>query len=436
MFQDFIYLLIICFVYFCIGRLCISFSEKEHSSQKIIIKIFNYSFFLYSIYFFLCFFTHSEDAFSKYPTTFADSIKLYEFAVDLSEFPFPENIKEAFSDFVYSELPGAVTLFTLQLSLAKMLFELSAEGELYAIIAGVSFCAALIPTFIGKTLDELDLLNKKTGREICIFATFSFVLYYSAFLMRDIHVMLLYTLLVYLFSRKECTFRYIYIVIVTALLFSFRIENGMFAFAYSGAYIYCRRLSSVSRNWKILIFTLFAGLGVLTFCLVYKEMFSVLQRYNERSLDAASTDSFGAKIATKVPFPLNYIFLTAFSQILPFPIYHFAGLAHTNVLIHSVTIFTPFYWFYIMYVTLKDYYYSCEKKVLWGYFLLISGLYLFLTSIGEFNPRRQMAVYPFILVSYFYYSRTDTVLSKRKSFFYTLAILLFLHLVYYLLKMN
>lgn len=436
MFQDFIYLLIICFLYFCLGRLCISFSGKEHSSRKIVIQIFNYSFFIYFLYFFIGFFAHFNDAFAKYPETFADSVKLYDFATELSPLSFPEIIQEAFSNFIYSELPGAVTLFTLQLRFARMFFELSADGELYAIIAGVSFCAALIPTFIGKTLAELDLLDKKTGREVCIFATFSFVLYYSAFLLRDIHIMLLYTLLMYLLYKRQCFCRYLYIIGVTAVLFTFRVENGMFAFAFSGTYIYCKWLKSVSRQWKILIFFLAAGAGVLLFCLVYGEMFSVLQRYNQRSLDIASADSFGAKIAMKIPFPLNYILLTAFSQLLPFPMYHFAGQAPTNVLIHSVTVFTPFYWLYIMYVTIKDYFKSRQKKSLPGYFLILSLLYLFLVSIGEFNPRRQMAVYPFIFITYIYYSNTDTISSKRKDFFCALGILVFLHLIYYILKMS
>jgi hypothetical protein len=141
--------------------------------------------------------------------------------------------------------------------------------------------------------------------------------------------------------------------------------------------------------------------------------FEMFTKSTERTDTLALTSSMGASIA-KLPFGLNYLALFGYSQIQPFPpswIFQTSdqGWFGLTYLIAGISWFIG--WGFLLYGILKR---GILSKIDFRLLLMfiLALIYLLLISVLEFNPRRQMAVYP-ILYLVMIFSYLDMSVTER-----------------------
>ena len=269
-------------------------------------------------------------------------------------------------------------------------------------------------------------------KQILLFAIFSPVFMLSAQLMRDIHICLLYTILAYVAIRPKFPLRILVMLIITAITYTFRIENGMFATIFFAIPAYSQyKKGGILGKMMILVIAI---LLIISFAsIVIDTMNDTLTRFTENSLEEASADSLGAKLEN-LPFPINVIGKTLFAQLLPFPIWVYMTDHTPYTWLRIVECFTPLYWVPIVLSTFLwwwKYRKKWDSKILLLFYIGI--LYLLVCSASEFNTRRLLAAYPLIFITYIVVKnslRLDT--SKIRAVTY--AMLIFLHFVYLAIK--
>jgi hypothetical protein len=298
------------------------------------------------------------------------------------------------------------------------------------------FLGAMIPVIILKTLREVKLLDNTTIRYTCYFAMFSPIMMDMPELTRDLHITLIYTLLMYIAFIKEIKFRYLFMTMLVVCTFYFRFENGLFAvlFLLLRVFIGTKR-SRLTRF--LLIPLLLYGLNLFANN-YFSEVFDTLIRYNNHSIESASSDSLAISAFYYLPFPLNIIGKTFFGQMIPFPVtstFRGEGVAKLATVVSWTT---PFFWIPIqihsLYYFVIRYKYVYQKYYAITLFYLLSLFYILSISAGQAMHRRLMPMYPFILV-FFCIACKDDKEYYRKSIFTTVAVILvFLHILYYFIK--
>ena len=226
--------------------------------------------------------------------------------------------------------------------------------------------------------------------------------------------------------------RVLVMLIIIAIIYTFRIENGMFATAFFAipAYSLYKKGGILG---KMMIVVIAIALIATIASAVFETMTQTLSGYTERSLEEASAGSLGAKLEN-LPFPINVIGKTIFAQLLPFPVWVYMTYNTSYTWLRIVECFTPIYWIPIVLSTFVwwwKYRKKWDSKILLLFY--IGVLYLLVCSASEFNTRRLFAAYPLIFIAYIAVKdslRLNT--SKIRAVSY--ATLIFLHFVYLAIK--
>lgn len=411
------------------GVLIARYKELPKNKSKLI-GIFLGTYFLYGLYMLICYSASIDDPLYDY---ISDHLFFYENPLMLSNYSPSEIIRESFSDFTYSDTPMAICLSALYIRFLRFFYSFKDFG--IALMVPIIFFAALIPVFMGKTLANLNLFNRQTRNAILVFAFCSPLFYYSAYLYRDVYVYFLYTLILYFLLVKNIPLRYLYIFLLILVTYYFRKESGLYCLAFIGSYL-CGFWIEKYSKYKYFFFMIGGVLGLVILSLVFNILMTTLISYNTRSLLEANNISLGTKVAANIPFPFNYILLSCFSQILPFPFYHRITLCDTSWMIfpdwrlHLFSCIIPFYWSYIICVIIMTWRSRVIKTEI--RFLFYSALlFIFLTSIAEFNLRRQMVIGPLFFYTYIILSHNLPLAKKTEFFIFSTLGLLLLHVFYY-----
>ena len=403
--------------------------NKSYRLQKEQRKLWLSSFVIFFIYTLI---SHSYVAnpFTSYFIN-SDQITFYTQASTLSNLGYWQIIERCFTEFEYGDASGAYTLFAILFKLGKALGE---TDILLFLKSHVVFLSSLIPVVIYKIVIAFNSSICNLHKQILLFAIFSPVFMLSAQLMRDIHVCLLYTILAYVAIRPKFPLRILVMLIIIAIIYTFRIENGMFATAFFAIPAYSQYKKGGILG-KMMIFVIAIALIATIASAVFETMTQTLSGYTERSLEEASAGSLGAKLEN-LPFPINAIGKTAFAQILPFPIWlpfeQSANEAYSYL--RFVECFTPFYWLPVIastFVWWWKYRKKWDSKILLLFY--IGVIYLFVCSVSEFNTRRLLAAYPLIFIAYILV-KNSLRLDTSKIRVITYVMLIFLHFVYLAIK--
>ena len=257
------------------------------------------------------------------------------------------------------------------------------------------------------------------------------LLYESAQILRDIHVALLYTIMLWLALQNKAK-TIIYLSLLAIILFFIRRESGMFSVVFFFIYIYSN--FHTKRNSFVLLVGFALSIGAISFLSYFLDtMLNVLRGYNEMVQDSASNGSLGAML-DKLPFPFNLFAKFSFGNLMPFPIWHPVigdDLGHS---LRFVQMLTPIYWTPILYSTL--YYGVKEVKMIdkrIRLMIIIAFVFMIIVSYGQGMTRRFLAVYPMILIGYLYLVQNTKIDIKRFSNISCLCIAA-LHIVYFFIK--
>ncbi len=358
-----------------------------------------------------------------------DQMTFYTQASTLSSLGYGQIIERCFTEFEYGDASGAFALFAILFKIGKALGE---TDILLLLKSHVVFLSSLILVMIYKIVIAFNSNIRNLHKQILLFAIFSPVFMLSAQLMRDIHVCLLYTILAYVAIRPKFPLRILVMLIIIAVTYTFRIENGMFAtifFAIPAYYQYKKG----GILGKMMIFVIVILLIISFASVVLDTMNDTLTRFTENSLEEASANSLGAKLEN-LPFPINVIGKTIFAQLLPFPVWVYMTNHTPYTWLRIVECFTPLYWVPIVLSTFVwwwKYRKKWDSKILLLFY--IGVLYLLVCSASEFNTRRLLAAYPLIFIAYIVV-KNSLRLGTSKIRTITYVMLIFLHFVYLAIK--
>ena len=359
---------------------------------------------------------------------FNDQIFYYESAIDLSQNSIADIFQILQEEFRYSEAPLIHFLNSVYLLLLRNISGIFDYSGV-TLCTPIVFFAALIPVFMGKTLRSLDLYNRNSVvHALLIFILCSPLFYHTAFLYRDIHIFLLYTILFHCILVPRLAGRYLWFALLLGALYFLRKENALFAITFLFVFFYDRSIQkSTVLKYTLLAFGIL--LTILVAIILFDTLYATLSSYNARSLSAADSASFGQAVATRIPIPFNYLLLSAFSQILPFPFYLEFTRNEVHCFLYAITFVSPFYWLYIIFAITR--YWKSPAPALLRNLFYCALLYIFLTSIAEFNVRRQMVVTP--LFFYLYIALTQNVKRFNKSMIFAVSTvcLWLLHFIYW-----
>lgn len=359
----------------------------------------------------------------------SDQITFYTQASTLSSLSYRQIVERCFTEFEYSDASGTFALFAILFKIGKALGE---TDILLFLKSHVVFLSSLIPVMIYKIIIAFNSNIRNLHKQILLFAIFSPIFILSAQLMRDIHICFLFTILAYVAIRPKFPLRVLVMLIIIVIIYTFRIENGMFATIFFAipAYSQYKKGGILGKMMIVIIaIALFASIASA----IFETMTNTLTGYTERNLEEASAGSLGAKL-DNLPFPLNSISKTAFAQLLPFPVWLRMTEPVPYIWLMVVECFTPLFWIPIILSTFV-WWWKYRKK--WDYrillFFYISILYLLVCTTGEINTRRLLAVYPLIFITYIVVKNSLRLeMSKIRAVSY--AMLIFLHFVYLAIK--
>lgn len=358
-----------------------------------------------------------------------DQTTFYKTAIDLSKYNISRIFHICFSEFAYSDCASAWALFG---TLARIGRTLGETDILLFLKFHVVFLASLIPIFIYKIMLIFNQHIPNLHKKIFIFAVVSPLLIHSCQLLRDIHICLLFTIMTYVALRPKQPLRYLWLVLLMAITYTFRIENGLFSAAIIAIPLYrtYRTGGYIRKTFILAIFCIFCAFAMVSILEVMNKTITV---YAERLSEAASISSLGDKL-NSLPTPLAEFAKAGFSQLLPFPIWLPFNGGEDYSFLRFVECFFPFYWIPIW---LSLFYGWWKYRKYWNKDILtifyISILYLVLNSAGEFNTRRLMAVYPMLLTCFLTLQQQFN-LKKQKMNKISASLLIVLHFVYILIK--
>lgn len=352
----------------------------------------------------------------------------YSSAIEFSSYPVFEMFVEAFEKIEYLDLPLIMIWDGLIVKIAKLL-------GIDSILLAWKLTNACLVGIMAVVIYKIGLIFKIKPdflfHNIILFALFSPLLYESSQILRDIHVALLYTIMLWLSLQNKAK-TIIYLSIIALVLFFIRRESGMFSVVFFFIYIYSNFYTKRSSFVFIVGFVL--CIGAISFLSYFLDtMLNVLRGYNEMVQDSASNGSLGAML-DKFPFPLNLLAKFSFGNLMPFPIWHPVigdDLGHS---LRFVQMLTPIYWTPILYITL--YYGVKEAKMIdkrIRLMIIIAFVFMIIVSYGQGMTRRLLAVYPMILISYMYLVQNTAIDVKRFSNISYLCITA-LHILYFFIK--
>ena len=384
---------------------------------------------VYSLYLIISHYAMVKDPLTDYFIGI-DEVEDYFFvALRLSDLSYSDIWNVSFTEGRFSNSP----LYYALLGTFQKITELDFFYSYLALKMHAAFWASIIPGVVyllcNRVVDKIS-----SYKSAVIYGLFSFTFIYSASLLRDIYIAVIFCIALYLItSEKPDTKKYFILIILGLITYYLRLENGVFFLAFLGVWIY----RSGSNN-KFLLGTValvsIAGIVLILGGIegIYERIINIIIRYNERAYQIADQDSLGIQLRN-LPIPLNYVALFGFGQISPFPFWAELrqGISWYKVLLYLPEMVAVLFWFSVWVRIIRNYKMAKSFLKKYKYLSVTVVLYILLISIAEPGTRRLMAVYPFIFMVYIHISKKVFTL---KEVVYNSAIYAFLLVVYFILK--
>jgi hypothetical protein len=257
-------------------------------------------------------------------------------------------------------------------------------------------------------------------------------------ILRDLPVALTYIIFFWVILQKVSVKNILILFSVSFFSYYLRDETGLFLIGMSSVYLVASFNQLGKNNFIKIILTL--GLLIIGSIIFFgTDLHTILLRVFDSSqkdgLSKASGDSFGAKIMT-LPFGLNILGMTIFSQMQPFPAWVNFDRDGIIFLLESISSILWFIvWGYILYGIVKLKILASidiKLKVLF-YFAII---YTTILGSSDMVVRRMIAVYPilFLIAVLTYLNLTNG--TKKFILNRMLLAYVFLIIIFILLKSN
>ncbi|MEB8329864.1 hypothetical protein OO009_10905 [Flavobacteriaceae bacterium KMM 6897] len=368
---------------------------------------------------------------------FNDQMPFYEFGDILSE---NASISQIFQDCfihrIHEENEAAYFVFGVIGFVANTYFD---GNSIFLQSLHISFLAMVLNLFLYKII----LFHTNRGEALkytLLFAFFSPLLFYSPWILRDIHIALLFAIGIYIMHTQFSIKRLLLFIPLIVVTLEFRLEMGLFCFFMPVYYIYFR--GKKHRNYKLLVASfIFIGIAVSGLALNFLirsidetlGSFEGYSNYTEENLG----DGLGAMLY-ELPAGLKQIAITFFSQITPFPAW--GKFLVSETIYEYVIAFVEFcgavFWSCLFLFMAFSFTSSRVRKNLSkeNIVVIIIILAFLLGNSSEMNTRRILCIYPLIFIIYL---NIRQMLPKRKRMYYSnssIALYSALSVIYFFVK--
>ena len=228
------------------------------------------------------------------------------------------------------------------------------------------------------------------------------IVLFSFVMLRDVHVAFLYMMGLYIvYKNSKLLPGLISLLIIDLILFTFRIEQGIFFCSFILYFIY----NKSNKKWYVILpflaVVLIGVYGYVSSGISY--MIEVSNNIAQVTMDSNANSSGISKMILSLPTPLKEILSAAYSQVTPFPSWTALSKASNiyNVIISIIYIVFEFFWFFVVYAVIYSLTNERVRRQILkqhGWLILLYILLLIGCSGEAASIRRVFCIYPILYV--------------------------------------
>lgn len=302
------------------------------------------------------------------------------------------------------------------------------------LLFSVAYLTALIPVFLYHTL-KLYVPNKTALRGSLYFGLATPIMAYSGFLLRDIHLSLVFSIVLFWIVRDISTPRISGILLMFPIVAGLRVVNIFLLIAMLVIYIFAGKTSKTIRFFcivSIVVGGLFYASKISTTLLSTQ---SRLEHYEDFTTESVnSTEGLGKKLYSLPPVIKETAI--ALNGLISFPFWGkiSSGLEAQEVVMNAYNTITNIGWFFILAGLLYFIKPLCvllgaKKNRLLLYLFILSLLYV-TSNVSNMTTRRIMYVYPFMILPFMIVYQHLAKEKRKKHVTFTTSLILLLTLAY------
>jgi hypothetical protein len=367
-------------------------ASTKHKSKPLFIFLIttlaykSYMYIIYTVYISNIFDTSiigDEPYFYSISSDFVDNLSVLTILPDIISNPYR-----------YYELPGAAFLLGVVGYYASLFW----ENTIIIQTSTIVLFSSLISVNIYIILNEKYYIKNVVGY-ILVYSLLGYNLFYSSLLLRDIPIAFFFSLAFLIVLRGEKLRDLIYLLVLNGIVWTFRIENGIFFVSFIFVYLY--KIKGHGLNLKSMFMIYFLPLLIMVNIQWISENINFLNinyiEYIDYSKIKASSSSLGDQL-NNLPIGIREISKTLYSQIIPFP---FGANIEENKLgvfwiVGAIpSVFWFLVWFSIINIATKNIADLKHIDTIMLMLFFIAIIYLIGNS-SHFHTRRLVAVYPII----------------------------------------
>lgn len=427
--------------YFAIGKVIINFITPNYYRQELT-DMFSIIYSVYIIYMVITNLVYVQDPLKDF-FVYSDQCTIYNVSVELSKSSNLSIIYDRASDFwvgIYKNTNaiGANFLF----GLIGFIANLFGGNNIIIQKLSIVFFASVVPIFIFLIL--ITRINLKSAKKASYFFAFClFNFFYSALLLRDIHILLLYTIAMYIIVKRYTMKNFFMLFVLLIISYSFRTLSGFFFLIFIFAYLFLN-INQPKIKFLAVFTLLFSIIFLYTYIdlvRVISDSFAYANNFQDYSINKLGSGALRLKLEA-LPIGIKEIAKASFSQIQPFPFWGFLfshGYPPNERNLFRVTeAIAGLFWIYVWVFAIYGLYFKNEIKTIpksmkWLFYIAVLLIFL---NIVEYSTRRIMIVYPaiFFIASLSFFGTSKGI--RRNIINYTTIGYFFMNIIYILITIR
>ncbi|MDD2287406.1 MAG: hypothetical protein PHY55_01090 [Bacteroidales bacterium] len=358
---------------------------------------------------------------------------------------FFENAKFLASQNSVSELLDKATMSWSEYNVAYGLFGLlgyfdklvSGTVNFLPLLISVVYLTALIPVYLYHIL-KIYVSETMALRGSLFYGLLTPIMSYSGYLLRDIHLALIFIIILFWIVRKVTFTRILGIIILLPIVANLRLANSLLVLAMLGIYVFFGKTYRFTR----IFFTILSMVFIINVGDQLSDTVKITQSridgYEEFTRAYAEESKGIGKQIYNFP-PVIQKAATIFIGLTNFPFWGKppVSISFSQFMMILYSTITNIGWFFVIvgvFYFIKPIYVVLIKmssKILFCLVILFA-LYI-LTNVSNMDLRRIMYVFPFVYIPFIIVYNDLSIIQKKKYKHFTIAFGLFLSFTYVIL---
>lgn len=368
-----------------------------------------------------------------FPFLYPDQIHFYEEAKIVSA---QENLMQCIK-YVSDNYREYQSIYILNGILGYTDRLVTGKVNLLPLLFSVAYFTALIPTFFYHTV-KIYLPRSSSFKSSLYLALATPMIAYSGYLLRDIHLTLVFSIVLFWVVRKVTLPRIIGIIILFPIVAGLRIVNIFLLIAMLAIFLFNGNASKIVRYLCIIAFIACSFYFALKISELYNTTISRLEHYNEFTNTLVDETSGIGKKLYSLPTGIKEVAIIL-NGLISFPFWGHIdlNLDLTEHLMLTYSTISNFGWFF----TVSGLFFFV--KPLWGllsdnknrlllHLFLLSFLYI-ASNVSNMTTRRIMYVYPIIMLPFLIVYHSQSSKKRQRYFIFSVGTIVALSFIYILM---